>query len=133
MTEVRNAQESRTGIRLLECDTTIASERDAVDLIGRAFAERPDWIVIPIERLGDGLLDLKTRILGEVIQKFVNYGFRVAFVGDVTQRIAASKPFADFVREANRGTQLRFAPDRAALRIALERGGVSPGCAPEET
>jgi hypothetical protein len=93
--------------------------RDALDIIGEAFGARPDWIVIPVARLGEGVLDLKTRLLGEMLQKFVNYGFRVAFLGDVSHVCAASKPFADFVRETNRGTQVWFVPDRAALLARL--------------
>ncbi|HWD29657.1 MAG TPA: DUF4180 domain-containing protein [Rhizomicrobium sp.] len=93
--------------------------KDVVDIIGEAFGARPDWIVIPVARLGDGVLDLKTRLLGEMLQKFVNYGFCVAFLGDVSAVIVASKPFADFVRETNRGTQIWFVPDRAALLARL--------------
>jgi hypothetical protein len=109
------------GVRLLECDADpkITSDRDAVDIIGEAYDARPDWIVIPLARLDAPLLDLKTRILGEVLQKFVNYGFRVAIVGDVSAVIAASKPFADFVRETNRGTQVWFVESRDALLARL--------------
>jgi hypothetical protein len=106
------------GIRLFECAADgppLSCERDAVDIIGEAFSARADWIVLPVARLGDGFLDLRTRIAGEVLQKFVNYGFRVAIVGDVSQVATASRAFADFLRETNRGRQIWFAPDRAAL------------------
>jgi hypothetical protein len=93
--------------------------QDVVDIIGEAFGTRPDWIVIPVARLGKGVLDLKTRLLGEMLQKFVNYDFRVALLGDVSAVSAASKPFADFVRETNRGTQIWFVPDRATLLARL--------------
>jgi hypothetical protein len=111
------------GIRLLEYAAEgplLRTPQDVVDIIGEAFGARPDWIVIPVERLGDGVLDLKTRLLGEMLQKFVNYGFRVVLLGDVSAVSAASKPFADFVRETNRGTQIWLVADRAAL---LERLG----------
>ena len=97
----------------------LGKPQDLVDIIGEAFVARPDWIVIPVTRLGEGVLDLKTRLLGEMLQKFVNYDFRVALLGDVSHVCAASKPFADFVRETNRGTQIWFAPDRAALLARL--------------
>ena len=115
----------RAGLRFFECGedgAKISSERDAVDIVGEAFTARPDWIVIPVARLGEGVLDLKTRLLGEMLQKFVNYRFRVAILGDVSAVCAASTPFADFVREANRGTQIRFAPDRTALLESLSGG-----------
>ena len=109
-------------MRLLEVPAEgppLCGPQDVADLIGEAFGAQPDWIVIPLARLGDGVLDLKTRLLGEMLQKFVNYGFRVAFLGDVSRVCAASKPFADFVRETNRGPQIWFLPDRAALLARL--------------
>ena len=112
-------------MRLLEVPAEgppFSGPQDVVDIIGEAFGARPDWIVIPLARLGDGVLDLKTRLLGEMLQKFVTYGFRVALVGDVSHVIATSKPFADFVRETNRGTQIWFVPSRAALLEKIERG-----------
>src|ERR1700761_3209978 len=107
-------------MNLLECEHDIHGERDVVDLIGAAFGARPDWIVIPVARLGEGYLDLKTRLLGEALQKFANFDLRVAIEGDVSRAIAESRPFADFVRECNRGTLVWFVADRAAL---LERLG----------
>jgi hypothetical protein len=100
----------------------LGKPQDVVDIIGEAFGAQPDWIVIPVARLGEGVLDLRTRLLGEMLQKFVNYGFRVVLLGDVSSVCAASKPFADFVRETNRGAQIWFVPDRAAL---LERLGTA--------
>jgi hypothetical protein len=114
----------RDGWRFFECDaggSRIAAERDAVDIIGAAFTARPDWIVIPVARLGAGFLDLKTGVAGAVLQKFVNYEFRVAILGDVSAATAASKPLADFVRETNRGKQIWFVPDWPELMARLAR------------
>jgi len=41
-------------------------------------------------------------------QKFVMYGRRVAIIGDISRRIAASKSLAAFVIESNRGHDLWF-------------------------
>ncbi|HXC56969.1 MAG TPA: DUF4180 domain-containing protein [Rhizomicrobium sp.] len=117
------------GVRLLECDSDgprIDRDRDAVDIIGAAFAARPDWIVIPVARLGPGFLDLKTRLAGEVLQKFVNYDFRVVILGDVSAAMAASKALRDFVHETNRGTQVWFVASREALAERL-RGRAEAG------
>jgi hypothetical protein len=100
---------------------TLRSERDAVDLLGECYAHQPDWIALPVARLGAEFFELRTRVLGEVVQKFVNYGLRVAIVGDVSQHVAASNALRDFVREANRGRSIWFAPSLAALGERLER------------
>jgi hypothetical protein len=97
-----------TGKRILMCDGIIASERDATDVIGFAFTERPDWIAIPLTVLSPAFLDLKTGFAGAILQKFVNYDLRVAILGDTSQEQASSKPLADFIRETNKGSQIWF-------------------------
>jgi hypothetical protein len=47
------------------------------------------------------------------------YGARVAIVGDVSQRIAASNSLAAFVRESNRGHDLWFVEDLQTLANRL--------------
>lgn len=94
-------------------------ERAATDIIGEAFGVDARVVAIPVERLGEGFLDLRTRIAGEVVQKFVNYGFQVAFVGDVSAAIAGSAALRDFVRESNRGRHVWFVADFAELDSKL--------------
>ena len=94
----------------------------ANDLLGEAWGVEADLVVVPVERLADGFLDLSTRIAGEVIQKFANYRTRLAFVGDISARTASSGSLRDFVYESNKGKQVWFLNDRAALdaRLAAE-------------
>lgn len=94
-------------------------ERAATDIIGEAFGSGAKAVAIPVERLGEGFLDLRTRVAGEVIQKFVNYGFQVGFVGDVSAAIAKSAALRDFVRESNRGRHVWFVADFAELESKL--------------
>lgn len=100
------------------------SDRDAVDLIGDAMGHDATWIAVPVERLGDGFFQLSTRIAGEAIQKFVNYQRRLVIVGDISRRLAASKPLRDFVHESNRGRHVWFVADRAELEQRLSVGEV---------
>ena len=97
----------------------LISERSATDLIGDAMGAGARVVVIPVSRLEPGFLTLSTRIAGEVIQKFVNYGFQVAFVGDVSDAVAASDALRDFIRESNRGRHVWFVADLVALEVKL--------------
>jgi hypothetical protein len=97
----------------------IDGERAAADIIGTAFSAGTRRVVIPVSRLPRAFFDLKTCLAGEVLQKFVNYGFQVALVGDISAALAESKPLADFVRESNRGHQVWFVPDLQALEARL--------------
>jgi hypothetical protein len=88
----------------------LRSERDATDLIGAAYEHDAGLIAIPAERLDDDVFELRTRVLGEFIQKFVNYRLRLAIVGDISHHVAGSTALRDFVYEANQGNQIWFVP-----------------------
>lgn len=110
------------GIQVFEVSehgSELRTSQDAIDLINAASERRAALIAIPVERLGDDFFELRTRVAGEIIQKFVLYGARVAIVGDISQRIAASNSLAAFVRESNRGRDLWFVDDLQALASRL--------------
>jgi hypothetical protein len=50
--------------------------------------------------------DLRTGVAGELVQKLVNYGIRMAAV--VPDLAARPERFREFAREANAGRQFRF-------------------------
>ncbi|HSA51407.1 MAG TPA: DUF4180 domain-containing protein [Yinghuangia sp.] len=110
------------GTAVLLCSTegdAVRGERDASDLIGNAFHLDAAWVALPVERLADDFFELRTRVAGDITQKFVNYRIGLAVIGDITERTAASASLRDFVREANQGRHLWFLPDLDALRTRL--------------
>ncbi|MGL1447015.1 DUF4180 domain-containing protein, partial [Vibrio parahaemolyticus] len=48
-------------------------------------------------RLAPSFFDLHSGLAGEVVQKFANYRVGLVVVGDVTEHLAASAAFRDFV------------------------------------
>jgi len=117
------------GIRIFEVPSEgpeLRSGKDAVDLMSDASERREALIAIPIARLADAFFDLRTRIAGEIAQKFATYGRRVAIVGDISQKTAASKSLAAFVVESNRGRDLWFVQslDDLAKRLAGDHTGM---------
>ncbi len=111
-----------SGIRILEIDqfgTPIGSERDAVDLISQAAENKAQIVALPSERLAPAFFELKTRVAGEMIQKFSVYGVRLAILGDVSAAVQNSTAFRDFVRESNRGTTIWFVEDLESLKNRL--------------
>jgi Domain of unknown function (DUF4180) len=116
----------RHGVRVLKCAAEGAefrNDRDAVDLIGAAFQNGASLLVIPVERLGEDFFHLKTRIAGEMLQKFVNYQMRVVITGDISQHVNESEAFRDFVYEANCGDQIWFVSSIEELGQRLGRAG----------
>ena len=78
------------------------------DLIGHALGEAADWVVLPVERLPEDFLNLRSGIAGATIQKFVNYRMRLAFIGNIDAELAGSQALRSFVYETNRGTDCWF-------------------------
>jgi hypothetical protein len=112
------------GVRVIECAADgrpVRTSQDAIDLIGEARSHQADLVVIPVERLGDGFLRLRTGIAGEVIQKFVTYGVRLAVLGDISQHLNESSALRDFVREANEGSHCMFVRNWEEIRHSSRR------------
>ena len=62
---------------------------------------------------------LSTGIAGEILQKFVNYGFKLAVYGDFTHETSAA--LQDFIRESNEGRDIFFQPDANSATEKLAR------------
>ena len=61
---------------------------------------------------------LSTGLAGEILQKFINYRFKLAIYGDYSRY--TSKPLRDFIRESNEGRDFFFvaAREEAVRRLA---------------
>ena len=110
------------GARVLECvpnGERLRTYQGAVDLVGKSFENSATLIVIPVECLDDEFFQLKTRIAGELIQKFVQYRRRLAIVGDISRHLAESSALRAFVIEANRGKDVWFVASLEELNQRL--------------
>lgn len=106
------------GARIFECapdGPPLRCDRDAIELMSEALGHSANWIAIPVSRFGDGFFDLKTQIAGEIIQKFVTYGVRIAIVGDISAKMKESASLRAFVAECNRDSRVWFLPSRDEL------------------
>ena len=101
------------------------TEADAIDLITASFEHGASCVALPVTRFDTAFFDLRTRSLGEFIQKFVGYKRRVVFVGDISGYLDASTSLRAFVREANEGEHVWFV---ASLdELAARMSSPSPG------
>jgi hypothetical protein len=102
----------------------IRTAQDAMDLIAITFVpDGAETIVVPVARLDPDFFQLSTGVAGEVVQKFVNYRRRLVVVGDVTEHVARSDAFRDWLREVNRGHYLRFVATDAEVPGAFGTAG----------
>ncbi len=96
---------------------------DALGLIYDPGSEAAEWIAVPAARLDPSFYDLRSGVAGEFVQKFVNYGRRLAIVGDISVELAQSGALRDFVSESNRGRQVWFVADDDELSRRTARAG----------
>ena len=86
----------------------LRNDRQAIEIISEAAAHQSELIVIPVERLSHDFFHLKTRVAGEILQKFVTYRKRVVILGDISAHSNESSALRDFVYECNAGSQVWF-------------------------
>jgi hypothetical protein len=110
------------GVRVFVSDSRVADDGDAVQVIAQAHYEhQAEWVALTAEGLGDEFFELRTGRAGAITQKFVNYRMGLAVVGDISDKLAASKPLRDWVRESNQGRSLWFVDELSALAERFSR------------
>lgn len=62
--------------------------------------------IINKEAIIEDFFDLSTKVAGDILQKFINYHFKLAIVGDFS--MYSSPALKDFIYECNRGREIFF-------------------------
>ncbi|GGK87446.1 DUF4180 domain-containing protein [Deinococcus radiotolerans] len=112
-----NPQQSLNIRTLPELGVQVVHAADIPEVIGATFGL--DGLLLRDADLGPDFLNLKTGLLGELFQKFVNYRLPVALV--VTDPDRYGPRFTELAREHARHPLIRFVPDEAAGRAWLHR------------
>lgn len=94
-----------------------SSTDELLDLMGTAYFNGVDTIVLNKHNLPEAFFDLKTKFAGEVLQKFSTYGLRLAIIGNFTN--INSKSLQDFIRESNKGNRVFFIESKKELNNKL--------------
>ena len=86
----------------------LAVPEDVNDLLGNAYYQGFDGMIISADKISPRFFDLKTRLAGEVLQKFSSFQMRLAVVGDFS--VFPSESLKSFIYESNRGNLIHFSP-----------------------
>lgn len=87
----------------------IGDVQSALDLMATVRYEADcDRIVINKSLISESFFDLKTRLAGDILQKYINYHVKIAIVGDFS--VYPSKSLQDFIYECNSGRDIFFLP-----------------------
>jgi hypothetical protein len=117
---IKTIQTNNQTITVVQSDEVIINDvPSALDFMATVQYEAGcSRIAVYKESITDDFFILSTRLAGEVLQKFINYGVKLAIIGDFSYY--TSKPLKDFMYESNHGRDIFFVPDEDA---AVERLG----------
>ena len=68
-----------------------------------------DRMILNKSALCEDFFHLSTKIAGDILQKFINYGVKMAIVGDFS--MYTSESLKAFIYESNKGKDIFFLPD----------------------
>ena len=102
---------------LISANVEINTVDDALDLIGNCSYLGAHRVIIHEKNLNPDFFDLKTKLAGDILQKFSTYDIRLGIVGDFSKY--ESKSLKDFIRESNKIGRIVFAArfDEAKQRL----------------
>ena len=86
-------------VQILPGTAIINTTDDLLDLLADASYNGSSAMIIHSETLNSDFFDLKTRLAGDILQKFSNYRMKLAIIGDFQD--VKSKSLRDFIRESN--------------------------------
>ncbi len=103
---------NETACAVVEGDTkVIVDVQSALDLLMTAKYEADTKnIVIDKKLIAEEFFILSSGLAGEILQKYINYGGRIAIYGDFSHY--TSKPLKDFIYESNNGKDVFFVATR---------------------
>lgn len=105
---------------LISDEIIIKETQDALDLMMSARYSEADYLLVKRHQIIPGFFDLKTRIAGDILQKFSTYGAFLAIIGDFSNE--KSQSLKDFMMESNKHGRIIFVESiDKAKAVFLER------------
>ncbi|GMX64917.1 DUF4180 domain-containing protein [Paenibacillus elgii] len=98
--------ESKKYIELISTTEPLSTENDALDLIALCWEHETNAIMIHYAALSEDFFKLKTKVAGDIIQKFINYGIKVAAI--IPQETIQNGRFKEMAMETNKGHHFRM-------------------------
>lgn len=95
-------------IAVVSSDSKVITDvNSALDLLMSAkYDAGTAYIVLDKKLIVEDFFTLSSGLAGEILQKFINYGGKIAIYGDFSHY--TSKPLKDFIYESNKGQDFFF-------------------------
>lgn len=109
--KITTIKENNKEIAVVNSDEVLISDiQSALDIMATVRYETgSNIIILNKEAISEDFFNLKTKLAGEVLQKFINYHVKIAIVGDFSGYSSGS--LRDFIYESNKGKDILFLPD----------------------
>lgn len=93
-------------IELFSATTPLSTENDALDLLSLCWEYEACALMIHYEALSEDFFKLKTKVAGNIIQKFINYNLKSVAV--IPDEIIQKGRFREMALEVNKGNHFRM-------------------------
>lgn len=105
---IKTITENKINIAIISSNEKLITDaQSALDLIMTVeYETKSNRIITSKNNICEDFFILSTGIAGEILQKFINYGFKIAIYGDYSKY--TSKPLKDFIYESNSGKNIFF-------------------------
>jgi len=87
-------------------DIIMRTAEEAAELLMNCHYQGADSLIVHSYNLPEAFFDLKTKLAGDILQKFSTYQGRLAIVGDFSKY--DSQSLRDFIYESNKGKRINF-------------------------
>ena len=118
--EIRTVEKNGVKIAVVTADDKLLYDvQSTLDLMATVQYETDsNRIAVYKEFVAEDFFILSTRLAGDILQKFVNYHWKLAIIGDYSKY--TSKPLKDFIYESNNGRDIFFVAteDEAVERLS---------------
>ena len=119
--EIRTIEKNGVKIAVVTgAEKLLVDVQSTLDLMATVQYETDsNRIAVYKESVAEDFFILSTRLAGDILQKIVNYHWKLAIIGDYSKY--TSKPLKDFIYESNNGSDIFFvaSEDEAVERLGL--------------
>jgi len=95
----------------------ITNAEDSLQILVDLYYQDFDKIILHEKNISADFFDLKSKLAGEILQKFSNFRVRLAIVGDFSKYPGQS--IKDFIFESNKDRQINFMTSLADAKNKL--------------
>ncbi|HZJ83862.1 MAG TPA: DUF4180 domain-containing protein [Clostridia bacterium] len=119
--EIRIIKENDKEIATIKSnDILITDVQSTLDFMAMiSYETGSNHIILNKSAIIEEFFDLKTKLAGDILQKFVTYHMKLAIIGDFS--VYTSNSLRDFIYESNRGKHIFFLPSE---KQAIEKLGL---------